>query len=51
MNAYELMREWLLDCFDEEYDQEMIQELNEQELERSVNRYYDGGLRAFMAGI
>ena len=42
------MRDWLLECFEEEYDQEQINDLTLNELKRSVNRYYDGGIKAFL---
>jgi hypothetical protein len=41
------MREWLLDCFEEEEDQEEILELSYERLCKSVNKYFDGGLKAF----
>ena len=43
------MRDWLLECFSEEYDQEQINELTYDQLVKSINRYYDGGMRAFRA--
>jgi len=45
------MREWLLDCFTEEDDQEQIQELSYEQLVRSVNRYHDNGFNGFLATI
>lgn len=41
------MMEWLLECFDDEFDQEQIRELNYSELVRVIDMYYDGGFRAF----
>lgn len=41
------MREWLLECFSDEYDQEQIEELTSKQLERAINKYFDGGLTAF----
>lgn len=41
------MREWLLECFSDEYDQEQIEELTHEQLVRSINRYFDGGMKAF----
>ncbi len=41
------MRDWLLECFSDEYDQEQIEELTHEQLEKAVNRYYDGGMQAF----
>lgn len=41
------MREWLLECFSDEYDQEQIEELTHEQLMRSINRYFDGGVAAF----
>ncbi len=50
MNTLEKeMREWLLECFSDEYDQEQINELGYLELQRSINKYYDGGLNSFIA--
>jgi hypothetical protein len=43
------MKEWLLECFSDEYDQEQIEELTHEQLIRSINRYYDGGIQAFKA--
>ena len=49
MNTLESqMRDWLLECFSDEYDQEQIQELTHTELVRSINKYYDGGMKAFI---
>lgn len=42
------MRDWLLECFSEEYEQEQINELTFNELKRSVNKYYDRGIKAFL---
>lgn len=42
------MREWLLECFNDEYDQEKIQELTYGELVKAVNKYYDGGFKEFV---
>ncbi len=47
MNIHNEMRDWLLECFSDEYDQEQIEELTHEQLEKAVNRYYDGGLKAF----
>lgn len=48
MNTLDIeMRSWLLDCFEEEYDQEQIQELSHEQLVRAINRYYDGGMKGF----
>ncbi len=41
------MRELLMECFDEEADQEEIDSLTHEQLVRAINRYYDGGMRAF----
>jgi hypothetical protein len=49
MSIHDEMRVWLLDCFPED-DHEAIQELTHDELENAINRYYDGGMRAFMQG-
>lgn len=42
------MREWLLECFSDEYDQEQIQELTYEQLKSAVNRYYAGGFEVFL---
>lgn len=44
---YSEMREWLLECFEDEYDQEQIQSLSDSQLEKSIDRYFDGGKQAF----
>jgi len=41
------MIEWLLDCYSEEHDQEIINNLSYTELKRIVNREYAGGVDAF----
>ncbi len=41
------MREWLLECFSDEYDQEQIEDLTYNQLVRSIERYYDGGVEEF----
>ncbi len=41
------MKEWLLDCFQTENEQEEINELSHKELLEAVERYYDGGMKAF----
>jgi hypothetical protein len=43
----ENMKEWLLECFTEEADQEEIEALTREELIQAINRYYDGGLEQF----
>lgn len=45
------MREWLFECFDDEYSQEEISNLDFSDLKRSVNRYYDGGFHAFLEAM
>lgn len=47
-NMVEDMREWLLECFSDEDDQEEIQELSDKEVLASVNRYFHGGVKEFM---
>lgn len=51
MESYAMgeMKAWLLECFDEEYDQEQIRELTYEQCVRAINRYYDGGMKAFKA--
>jgi hypothetical protein len=43
----EAMRNWLLDCYTTEDEQEEINELSLPQLMNAVERYYDGGLRQF----
>jgi len=38
------MRNWLLDIFQEDGDEEEIEELSYTQLVRAVNRYFDGGI-------
>lgn len=45
------MREWLLDCFEDDYEQEEIQQLNFEEVQDAVQRYYDGGITGFIESI
>ncbi len=47
----EAMREWLIECFTEEYDQEQIQELTYSQLTQAINRYYDGGMTSFISTV
>jgi uncharacterized protein with von Willebrand factor type A (vWA) domain len=42
------MREWLLECFSDDNDQETIEELTHDQLIKSINRYFDGGLTEFI---
>jgi len=42
------MRSWLLDCFNDEYDQETIENLSFESLKKSVNRYFEGGFNEFI---
>jgi len=48
-NSQELqeMKSWLLECFEDEHDQEQIEELSYTQCVRAINRHYDGGIRAF----
>lgn len=41
------MKAWLLECFDDEYDQEQIKELSYEHAVKAINHYYDGGIKAF----
>lgn len=50
MNLQDEMREWLLEYFSSETCQEEINELTMPELIRAVDRYYDGGVKAFCNG-
>jgi hypothetical protein len=49
--AEKQMREWLLEGFSDEYDQEQINELTFDQLVRAVNGYYDGGYKSFLASM
>lgn len=42
------MREWLLDCYEDEYDQEQINQMSYRELIKAINWYYDGGIECFV---
>lgn len=48
MNIYDQMREWLLECYDDEYDQEIIHELTDDQLIKTVNREFSGGMKQFI---
>jgi len=39
---------WLLDCFNDEFDQEEIRSLDFPAARKAVSRYYDGGFKAFI---
>lgn len=41
------MKSWLLECFNEEVDQEEIEGLSFEQLVRAINRYYEGGIEQF----
>jgi hypothetical protein len=41
------MKEWLLDCFPDDADQEEIESLSREELMQAIRKYYDGGLDQF----
>lgn len=43
-----LAKSWLLDCFEDEYDQEVIQELDVFGTIAAIERYYDGGWYEFI---
>jgi hypothetical protein len=43
------MRDWLLECFSDSYDQEQIEELTHEQLVRAINRYFEGGIKEFQA--
>ena len=47
MNIEKDMKDWLLECFSDEDDQARIEELTHEQLERAINRHFDGGLKAF----
>lgn len=42
------MRIWLKECFEDEYDQEMIDQSSDSIIVKSIERYFDGGVAAFM---
>lgn len=42
------MINWLLDCFEDDYDQDTIKELDFQAAKKAVNKYYDGGYYQFL---
>lgn len=45
------MRNWLLECFSDEYDVEQINELTHNQLVKAISRYFDGGFNAFMETV
>lgn len=47
----EQMREWLKDCYEDEYDQELINQSSDNIIIKSIKREYDGGLDAFLDTI
>lgn len=51
MEIEKKMREWLLDCFDDEYDQEKINGLTIKELYKYIHCYFDGGVKTFIKCI
>lgn len=42
------MKDWLLECFDEEGDKEEIEGLTHEQLVRAINKYFDGGMKCFV---
>lgn len=42
-------REWLLDCFSSDEDQERIEKCCHELIERAIVKYFDGGIDAFIA--
>lgn len=48
MTLEDKMREWLLECFASDDDQEEIESLGFNGLFIAVNRYYDGGIAQFI---
>lgn len=42
------MRDWLKDCYEDEYDQEEIDSCSERQIIAAVDREYDGGLMQFL---
>lgn len=41
-------REWLLDCFDDEYDQEEIAAASDEVIIKAVKRYHYDGIAGFL---
>jgi len=50
-NEIREMRDWLLDCFPDEYCQESIEQASEAKILKAINRFYDGGVEAFQNSI
>lgn len=46
--AHAQMKEWLLDCFNEEADQEKIKQLIYEHCVKAINKCYDGGFKQFI---
>lgn len=44
-------RDWLLDCFSDEYDQELITDLTPDDVIAAVERYYEGGWSEFRSSL
>lgn len=47
MDLEKEMRGWLKECFSEENDREIIDEMTNDELLRAIIRYFDGGMEGF----
>lgn len=44
-------RLWLLDCFDDEFDKEIICDLPPDDVIAATERYYEGGWSAFRSSL
>lgn len=52
--AVKEMREWASDCSwseDDYYDDDWMDEMSDIQIIKSVNRFYDGGLPAFLRSL
>jgi len=47
MSNFEFMRSWLLDCFPDEHDQEVIGSLTNWELIEAIEKYFEGGIEVW----
>lgn len=48
MSLQDEMREWLLECFSSDDDQDIIEDLDDVELVSAINRYFGGGMKGFL---
>lgn len=47
--TYDAMIDWLLECFDDDYEQDEIRDLSYKQACQAINRYFDGGIEEFIA--